>query len=187
MSKDSDPLIWLIRIINIFAGMILIASSIVLLAQIGMEVEILLIIISVTLILIGIILLLNGSFNKRLNNYIRISRLIVGCAMLVLSIVSLIIRADESLAVILLTIAILLNGIRRILDGSFEEYYLQWFRIFSSIIGIITIIMCAFVLIASSLELYILIILLAVMFMLNGIGRIGNAISTYERRKRKPS
>ncbi|MBY9000360.1 MAG: hypothetical protein KGD64_05565 [Candidatus Heimdallarchaeota archaeon] len=185
MSYNSDPLAWVIRIFNVFAGLIHITASILIFAQIGLNTDSVLIILAVTLIIVSCVRLLNSAFNKRLNTYLRISRLIVGIAILILSSISFITTFTESTKITLLTIAILVNGIQRLLDGRFKKYYPVWFRILSTIVGLVTIILCTIVFVGTSFDIYTLIVLLAVTFMLNGIGRIMNAISTLNRSSKK--
>ncbi|NPD88797.1 MAG: hypothetical protein HGN29_08725 [Asgard group archaeon] len=188
MAENSDFIGLLIRIFNLFSGIIYIITAILLFAQINLNTQNTLLFISIILIFIGILRFINGSLNTNLQKYLRISRIIAGIIILALAVSAVARGSIESTAIILLAIAVLINSIQKSLIGVFEKHYPVWFRAISILGGTITIVLSLLVIFGTSWDVFILIILFAIVFLLNGVSRLINAISNpIEKKGRKVS
>jgi uncharacterized membrane protein HdeD (DUF308 family) len=165
------------RIFNLFAGLIYIITAILIFAQINLNIQNTLLFIAIILIIISILRIMNGIFNRGLQKYLRISRLVAGITISVLAIFSIIRNSIVSTSIILLAIALLTNSIQKSLIGVFEKQHPKWFRITSLTVGLITIILSLLIIFESAWSEFLLIILFAVAFILGGIVRLSNAIS----------
>ncbi len=178
MDENSEFLGLLIRIFNLFAGLIYIIAAILIFAQINLNTKNTFLFIAIIIIFISVLRILNGIFNRDPQKYLRISRVITGISILLLAIFSIVKNSDESISRILLAIALLINSIQKSLIGGFEKHNPKWFRIISLSVGLITIILSLLIIFESAWSVLILIILFAVAFLLGGIVRLSNAFSS---------
>ncbi len=77
----------------------------------------------------------------------------------------------------LLSFALLLNGIARVVVGGFGDALPGWLRGLLVIIGLLTIIVSVVVFLYPALGFLTLVFLLSIAFMLNGIARIASGIT----------
>ena len=121
VKENSEFVVLLARIFNLFAGLIYIITAILIFAHINLSTQNTLLFIAIIIIFISISRLLNGIFNKNLQKYLRITRLITGSSIFLLAIFSMIRNSVESTSIILLAIALLINSVQKSLIGVFTS------------------------------------------------------------------
>jgi uncharacterized membrane protein HdeD (DUF308 family) len=187
MNEDSEFVGLLNRIFNLFAGLIYIITAILIFAQINLNIQNTLLFIAIIIIFISILRLSNGIFNRSIQKYLRISRIITGVSILMLAVFSIVRNSVESTSIILLAIALLINSMQKSLIGIFEKHYSKWFRITSLTVGFISVLLSLLIIFESAWSEFLLIILFAVVFLLGGVVRLSNAISNPSEKKRNVS
>ena len=181
IKKKNVP--WWLSIYNLFVGLIYITISMVILALLNFNIQILLDLLTLILILIGISRLLNGIFANDPNIFLRILKSILGVGIIILSSFIFHIRdIDYSLQITLLAVGILINSTLRIVVGFLDKREAKWYRIV--LIGSITLVISILFLIFPAWSMKIYIILLTVSFILNGLVKLNYAFKAFEKKER---
>jgi uncharacterized membrane protein HdeD (DUF308 family) len=159
---------WL-RFFNISAGVITIILAILSLIFINKDLQTLIIILATALIIIGVFRVLNGSFQKYIEWYERALKISVGILVLPISIAILALSNIIPERIIsLLAIVLILSSICRVSIGSNLEDYPNWYKVFTIIIGILTIITAGIVLLFQTIAEPTVVALLAITFIFSG-------------------
>jgi len=165
---------WL-RIFNISAGFITIILAVLSLVFIQKEIATLVIILSIALFIIGIFRTMNGILQQYLEWYQRVLKISIGLLAIVISIaIWALANVITEKLVSLLAIVIILSSISRVSLGSTCEDYPAWYKIFTIVIGILTIVAAGIVLLYQNQNIaeYTMVALLAITFIFSGIGWI---------------
>ncbi len=176
---------WWLSIYNLFVGLIYITISMVILALLNFNIQILLDLLTLILILIGISRVLNGIFANDPRIFLRILKFILGVGIIILSSFIFHIRdIDYSLQITLLAVGILINSTLRIVVGFLDKSEAKWYRIVLIIIGSITLVISILFLIFPAWSMKVYIILLTVSFILNGLVKLNYAFKAFEKKER---
>jgi len=130
-------------------------------------------VLSIVLLVTGIARIINGLFAKYLSNGIRAVNVGIGIVAIALGIVALLYTdLTTQLLIYILSFALLLNGVARLVIGGFAKAFPKWLRGFFAVVGILTIILAVVVFVYSELGFLALVLMLSFTFMFNGIARI---------------
>jgi uncharacterized membrane protein HdeD (DUF308 family) len=171
MSETKAPG-WL-RAFDVVFGLIAVILSVVVLAYQELAILTMILVLSVVLLVTGIARIFNGVFARYLSDGIRAANVAIGIVAIALGIVALV-YADltTQLLIYILSFALLLNGVARLVIGEFGKAFPKWLRAFFAVVGVLTIILAALVFVYSDLGFLALVLLLSFTFMFNGIARI---------------
>ena len=168
---------WL-RALDIVFGLIAIILSIVVLVYQELAILTLIFVLSIALLFIGIARVFGGIFAKYLSDGLRALNVGTGILALVIAIVAMLYPELATQALIyLLSFALLIHGIARVVIGGFAKVFPGWIRGLFAIVGLSTIILSVFVFISSELGFLTLVFVLSITFLLNGIARIVSGIT----------
>jgi len=174
---------WWLSIYYLFAGLIYITISIIIIALLNTNVQVLLDLLTFILLMLGISRLLYGVFSKDSAVALRILKTIIGVAVIVLSGFDFYIREPTNFSKItLLAVGILLVSALRISVGILDKSETKWFRIMLVVIGSITFIISILFLIFPEWDINVYVILLAVSFILQGLAKLNSAIKVFEKK-----
>lgn len=166
-----------------FAGLIYITTSIIIIALLSANDQILLDLLKFVLLLLGISRLLYGIFSKESLLLLRILKTIVGAAIIAISTLDFFIReTDYPTQITLLAVGILLISALRISVGIIDKSEAPWYRVLLIVIGSITFIISILFLIFPNWNIDVYVILLAVSFILQGVAKINSAIKIFEKK-----
>jgi len=171
MSETKAPG-WL-RAFDIIFGLISVILSVVVLVYQEVAILTLIFVLSIVLLVTGIARIINGLFAKYLSNGIRAVNVGIGIVAIALGIVALLYTdLTTQLLIYILSFALLLNGVARLVIGGFAKAFPKWLRGFFAVVGILTIILAVVVFVYSELGFLALVLMLSFTFMFNGIARI---------------
>ena len=174
---------WWLSIFKLSAGLVYITISVISLGILSSSVQVLLDLLTFVLILLGIARLLHGIFIKDQIMLIRIAKILVGTALIILGSIDFSIRESDFLTQItLLAVGILIISVLRTAVGILDKSEENWFRIMLISIGSITFVISLLFLIFPSWNITIYIILLAVSFILQGFAKINYAFRIFEKK-----
>ncbi|MFB0501891.1 MAG: hypothetical protein ACETVP_05415 [Candidatus Bathyarchaeia archaeon] len=77
----------------------------------------------------------------------------------------------------LLSFALLIHGIARVVVGGFAKVFPSWLRGLLVVVGLLTIVLSVTVFISSAVGFLTLVLILSITFLLNGIARIVSGIT----------
>lgn len=175
MSEHKIPT-WL-RNANVIFGIITILVAILVIAQPGLTITILVVLIGVGLLLLGLARFLRGLFEIRLSNFLRFFNILTGLLILILALITLLFQALVVLILIwILAAALLVLGLARLLVGLLDNESPTWFRALLILVGLISLAVSFLLFLLPALGELTLVIFLAWVLILNGITRITNAI-----------
>ncbi len=176
MSESKAPG-WL-RTLDIVFGSIAIILSIVVLAYPELAVLTLIFILSLALSVLGIARVIIGIFAKYLSDGLRAINLGAGILALILAVVALLYpQLATQMLIYLLSFALMLNGIARVVIGGFAKVFPSWLRGLLVVIGLLTIVLSVVVVISPAFGFLTLVFMLSIAFLLNGIARIVSGIT----------
>lgn len=176
MSESKAPG-WL-RALDIVFGSIAIILSIVVLVYPELAILTLIFILSVALLVIGIARVIIGIFAKYLSGGLRAINLGAGILALVLAIVAMLYpQLATQMLIYVLSFALMFNGIARVVIGVFAKVFPSWLRGLLVIVGMLTIVLSAVVVIFPAFGFLTLVFILSIAFLLNGIARIVSGIT----------
>lgn len=180
MSEVKSPG-WL-RALDVIFGLITIMLSMVVLAYPELAVLTLIFVLSFALLVVGIARIIIGMFGKHLSDGLRAVNLGAGILTFVLAIVALLYPqlATQTL-IYLLSAALLLLGIARVVIGRFAKVFPGWLRGLLVIIGLLTIAFSVAVFMFEDFGFLTLVVMLSFVFLLNGIARIASGITGARR------
>lgn len=168
---------WL-RAFDIVFGLIAIMLSIVVLLYSELAILTLILILSIVLLVAGIARILAGIFAKYLSDGLRAINVGAGILALVLAIVAMLYpQLATQVLIYLLSFALLIHGITRVVIGGFAKVFPSWLRGLLVVIGLVTIILSVVVFVYTTLGLLTLVFLLSIAFLLNGVARIVSGIT----------
>ena len=174
---------WWLSIYYLFTGLIYITLSIIIIALLNANVQILLDLLTFILLLLGISRLLYGIISKDLPTLLRVFKVVAGTGVIVISSIDFYIRETNFTAQItLLAIGTLIIGALRISVGFLDKNEAKWFRIMLIIIGSAAIVISVLFLIFSKWDLSIYVILLSATFILLGLTKLNYAIRVFEKK-----
>ena len=176
MSEMKAPS-WL-RALDIVFGLIAIILSIVVLVYQELAILTLIFVLSIALVIIGIARVFGGIFAKYLSDGLRAVHVGTGILALVLAIVAMLYTELATQALIyLVSFALLIHGTARIVTGGFCKVFPSWLRGLLVVVGILTIVLAAFVFLSPKLGFLALVLMLSFTFLFNGIARIAQGIA----------
>ena len=162
-----------LRILNISTGVIFIALALVVLIDDNLATRIALTILGASLFLLGGTRIVVGIYLKEEEKLVRIIKIVFGSILIPISLVIMIYQQIATeLLVILFASALVGNGILRIIVVLIEKPLPEWYKILSSIVGLLTIIIGIIAAIFTQYGVYTLVFLLSIILILNGIVRI---------------
>ncbi len=167
-----------IRALHIFIGITLIIMAILVFIFTSEAVITLLIMIAITVLVMGIPRVINGGTNTALEKKIRAMKLITGGLAIMLGVLAIILMfIDPTISIeyviFILASALIILGIGRFLRGIHAQEYPIWFRTLIIIVGLLTIILSIVVLLFPPADSVLNIVLLSIILLFNGIGRLG--------------
>ncbi|HUX99841.1 MAG TPA: DUF308 domain-containing protein [Candidatus Deferrimicrobium sp.] len=170
-----------IRTLNFLIGVALVVTAITLLIFSDVTLIVLLLTLSIAVLIIGVTNVITGSRDKTLETKIRVMKVTVGILAMALGVLALILAiinpaASTELLFIILSIALIILGIGRFARGLQAEDFPGWFRALIIAVGVITIIICIVIIFVPPLTNIQLLILLSIVLVFNGIGRIALGI-----------
>lgn len=176
MSETKAPG-WL-RSLDIVFGLIGIILSVVVLVYQELAILTLIFVLSIALLIIGIARVIIGISAKYLSDGLRTLNVGTGILALVLAIVAMLYpELATQMLIYLLSFALLINGIVRLVIGGFAKVLPSWLRGLLVVVGLLTIVLSVVVFISPALGELTLILLLSINFLLNGIARIISGIT----------
>lgn len=176
MSEKKAPG-WL-RALDVVFGLIAIILSTVVLVYPQLAILTLIFVLSLSLLVVGIARVLIGVFAKYLSDALRALNLGAGILALVLAIVAILYPGFATqMLIYLLSFALMLNGIARVVIGGFAKVFPSWLRGLLVVTGIVTITLSLAVVVFPALGFLTLVLLLSIAFFLNGIARIMSGIT----------
>ena len=176
MSETKSPN-WL-RAFDIVFGLIAVVLSVVVLAYQELAILTMILVLSIVLLVTGIARIFGGIFAKYLSGGIRAFNVGVGIVAIALGIVALVYpNLTEQVLIYIISFALLLNGVARLVIGGFGRAFPKWLRGFFAVVGIITIILAAVVFVYSEFGFLALILMLSFSFMFNGIARLVQGVT----------
>jgi uncharacterized membrane protein HdeD (DUF308 family) len=176
MSETKSPG-WL-RAFDIVFGLIAVVLSVVVLAYQELAILTMILVLSIVLLVTGIARIFGGIFAKYLSDGIRAFNVGIGIVAIALGIVALVYpNLTEQVLIYILSFALLLNGVARLLIGGFAKAFPKWLRGFFAVVGILTIVLSVVVFVYSEFGVLALVLMLSFTFMFNGIARIVQGIT----------
>ena len=171
MSETKAPN-WL-RAFDIILGLIAVILSVVVLVYQELAILTMILILSIVLLVTGIARILTGIFARYLSDGIRAVNVGIGIVAVALGIVALLYTdLTTQVLIYLLSFALLLNGVARLVIGGFGRAFPKWLRGFFVAVGVLTIVLSVIVFVSSELGFLALILMLSFTFMFNGVARI---------------
>jgi uncharacterized membrane protein HdeD (DUF308 family) len=179
---------WL-RIVNILFGFVQIGIAGFVLIDPEDALEFTYLLIAIIFVIIGTLRMVNSIFEKQMKGYLRITNLILG-VLFIFSAIGVLVNTEfaDQVALYLFSGLLIIQGITRLLAGITKKYLPIWYRLVTSIIGISSILIPIFVLIlkySNSIEDTNLILLLFLIVLFNGIGRLLKGIAGLHTKKVK--
>jgi len=176
MSERKAPS-WL-RALDIVFGLIAIILSLVVLAYQELAILTLIFILSIALLIIGIARVIIGISAKYLSDGLRALNVGTGILALVVALVALLYpELATQMLIYLLSFALLINGIVRLVISGFAKAFPSWLRGLLAVVGLLTIVLSVIVFVSPAMGELTLIFLLSINFLLNGIARILSGIT----------
>ena len=167
---------WL-RAFDVIFGLISVIMSVAVLAYQELAILTLIFVLSLILLVIGIARIFGGIFANYLSDGMRALNVGIGLVAIVLGIITLIYTDfTTQLLIYIISFALLLNGVARLLIGGFAKAFPKWLRGFFVAVGLLTIGLSFVVFVYTELGFLALILMLSVTFMFNGIARIVQGI-----------
>jgi uncharacterized membrane protein HdeD (DUF308 family) len=176
MSEIKAPS-WL-RALDIIFGLIAVILSIMILVYQELAILTMILVLSIALLIVGIARVFGGIFAKYLSDGLRAINVGTGILSLVLAIVAMLYTdLATQVLIYLISFALLLHGIARIVVGGFCKVFPSWLRGLLAIIGLLTIVLAVMVFVSPTLGELTLILILSITFLLNGMARIVSGIT----------
>jgi len=176
MSEMKAPS-WL-RALDVVFGLIAVILSIAVLVYHDLAIPTLIFVLSIALLIIGIARVFGGIFAKYLSDGLRAFNVGTGILALVIAIVALLYpELATKVLIFLLSFALLLHGIARVVIGGFAKVFPSWLRGLLAVVGLLTIILSVVVFISPAFGELTLILILSITFLLNGTARIASGIT----------
>jgi uncharacterized membrane protein HdeD (DUF308 family) len=168
---------WL-RALDIVFGLIAIILSVVVLVYQDLAILTMIFVLSIVLLVVGIARIFGGIFAKYLSDGMRAVNVGIGILALVLGAIALL-HTDLTTQVLIyiLSFALLLNGIARLVIGRFARLLPSWLRGLLTVVGLLTIILSVVVFVSPAFGELTLVLILSITFLLNGIARIVSGIT----------
>ena len=142
----------------------------------------LILVLSIVLLVTGIARIFNGIFARYLSDGIRAANVAVGIVAVALGIVALLYpNLTEQVLIYIISLALLLNGVARLVIGGFAKAFPKWLRAFFAVVGILTVVLAVIVFVYSDFGFLALVLLLSFTFMFNGIARIVQGLTRTQK------
>lgn len=173
MEKSKIAFNWM-TILNIFVGLVFLILALVVIIDQSLATLSVLIILGIALLFVGIIRILVGLYFPEQTRTTKLLRIITGIIIIPVAL-TIIITAnffDEVVLIVLMTSALALNGLIRIIIGIREKSFPMWFRFLLVAVGLITLALAIVNFVYASYGYFTLIIILSVIFLIGGITRI---------------
>lgn len=168
---------WL-RALDIVFGLIAIILAVVVLAYQELAILTLIFILSIALLILGIARVIIGISAKYLSDGLRALNVGTGILALVIAIVALLYpELATQMLIYLLSFALLINGIVRLVISGFAKAFPSWLRGLLAVVGLLVIVLSVVVFVSPAMGELTLILLLSINFLLNGIARILSGIT----------
>ena len=177
MSEATPKQSGVVRVLRVIVGIIAIALAFFILAEPGLGVATLVLLLSFALLVLGFARLLRVLSHKLLTKLHRVVDIIAGVLSIILGFVVLSFPLlGISTLVLLLALAAMIYGITTIVLGAVARLLQKWVRAFLVVVGLLSVVFSFIVIGDPALGLFTLVILLAVSFLMNGIESIVSAI-----------
>lgn len=168
---------WL-RALDIVFGLIAIILAVVVLAYQELAILTLIFILSIALLILGIARVIIGISAKYLSDGLRALNVGTGILALVIAIVALLYpELATQMLIYLLSFALLINGIVRLVISGFAKAFPSWLRGLLAVVGLLVIVLSVVVFVSPAMGELTLILLLSINFLLNGIARILSGVT----------
>jgi uncharacterized membrane protein HdeD (DUF308 family) len=168
---------WL-RALDIVFGLIAITLSVVVLVYQDLAILTMIFVLSIVLLVVGIARIFGGIFAKYLSDGMRAVNVGIGILALILGAIALLYTdLTTQVLIYILSFALLLNGIARLVIGGFARVFPRWLRGFFVVVGLLTIVLSVFVFVSPGLGFLALVLMLSFTFLFNGIARIVQGIT----------
>lgn len=168
---------WL-RALDIVFGLIAIILSVVVLVYQDLAILTMIFVLSIVLLVVGIARIFGGIFAKYLSDGMRAVNVGIGILALVLGAIALLYTdLATQVLIYILSFALLLNGIARLVIGGFARLLPSWLRGLLTVVGLLTIILSVVVFVSPAFGELTLVLILSITFLLNGIARIVSGIT----------
>ncbi len=168
---------WL-RALDIVLGLIAVILSIVVLVYQELAILTMIFVLSIALLILGIARIFGGIFAKYLSDGMRAVKVGIGILALVLGAIAFLYTdLTTQVLIYILSFALLLNGIARLVIGGFARLLLSWLRGLLTVVGLLTTILSVVVFVSPAFGELTLVLILSITFLLNGIARIASGIT----------
>jgi uncharacterized membrane protein HdeD (DUF308 family) len=180
MSRNKEKIHWL-QWLNIIVGLFSIILSFIVILNFGFVGKFLVFILAITLITISFARIINGLSDEKLPSFLKSADVFVGAVGLSFAAIAVLIPGtDIMIAIYFLSIGLGIQGIVRIAVGSLDTALSNWLRGLLISIGILTVFVTIIIFFMPFLDEKSIIILLACIFFVNGLGRMIKGISGRE-------
>jgi len=168
---------WLRALDTVF-GLIAITLAVVVMVYQELAILTLIFVLSIALLIIGIARVIIGISARYLSDGLRALNVGTGILALVVAIVALLYpELATQMLIYLLSFALLINGITRLIIGGFAKVLPSWLRGLLVVVGLLTIVLSVVVFISPAFGELTLVFLLSITFLLSGIARIASGIT----------
>jgi len=175
--SEMKALGWL-RALDVVFGLIAVILSIVVLVYQDIAIPTLIFVLSIALLIIGIARVFGGIFAKYLSDGLRAFNVGTGILALVIAIVAMLYpELATQVLIYILSFALLINGIARLVIGGFGKVFPSWLRGLLAVVGLLTIVLSVVVFVSPAFGELTLVLILSITFLLNGIARIVSGIT----------
>ena len=172
--------LWL-RYFNFIAAFIYFILSFTVLINSNIELSIVFILFAVSLIIMSSVRIVVGIVDKQIPTLLRVSKIVTSILIIPLSIVILALPSlDEHIVVQLIAISFIVFSILKILLAIIVKNYYTWIRILLIVVSSVTIIIAGIELFVPNNTQTVFILLISVIFLVNGITRITESVVAYE-------
>ena len=173
MLKSKEAFSWL-SVLNVSTGIIFIVLATVSMLDTALLTSVVIILFGVSLLVLGITRLLIGIYWAMQTPLGKKLRIITGSIVISIALVVIISAyfLNETILLILLASALILNGALRVTIGIINKQLPTWFRILLAIVGLTTIAFAIVTIIYAKYGYFTVIILLALIFIFSGFTRI---------------
>jgi uncharacterized membrane protein HdeD (DUF308 family) len=166
-----------LRAFHIIVGLIAIAAAIFIIAEPGLGIYTLVLLLSISLLILGFSRLARGLSHRLFTKAHRAIDVIAGVLSLILGFVVLAFPLlGVGTLVFLLAFAAMIYGVTSLVLGALAGQLPKWSRAFLVITGIVSVVFSLVVLVFPAFGLFTLVVMLAVSFLVNGVESIISAL-----------
>lgn len=177
-----------IKVSSIVYGVITMIISSIIWFYTGTAIIYLVYLINIIVLLSGIARFNNSLTNAQLSKIGKVAKFISGIILIFLAIAIFLITLEEpsfssEILLFILAIGLLIIGIARVSSGAVNKKFLNWYRIFLVVVGLVTIIMNIIPILNQGLDILLNIYLISISLFFNGFARFLYGLTGKERIK----